>query len=104
MFAGVRPPRLAILVDINDADWQNTCQRVIECLSTIWGGKYSIIILTDGNEISNHFWKLLKAFDPDYICEYLKTGLDLRLSLPSEFETWVKSCVEGEFPNGNHSQ
>ncbi len=104
MFAGVRPPRLAILVDINDDDWQNTCQRVIECLSTIWGGKYSIIIPTDGNEISNHFWKLLEAFDPDYICEYLKTGLDLKLSRPAEFEDLVKSYVECEFPKGNPSQ
>ena len=35
--ASVRPARVAVLVDEADKDWQNTCLRVIEFYSRLWG-------------------------------------------------------------------
>ena len=86
VFAGVRPARLAVLVDQDDQDWQDTCRRIIECLASTWGGKYSIIVPTDGSRIDAIFWEVLEAFDPDYICEYHRTGLDLKIASAPRYE------------------
>jgi hypothetical protein len=85
IFASVRPHRVAVLVDRSDPDWRDTCLRIIEFYSTIWGGKYNIIVPTDGETISPTFWKILEAFDPDYLYVYSKTLLDLKLAKPSQY-------------------
>jgi len=86
VFAGVRPARVAVLLDQDDPGWQDTCRRVIECLSSTWGGKHSVIIPTDRSKIDAVFWDILEAFDPDYIFEYCRTGLDLKIALPQQYE------------------
>lgn len=72
-------------MDAADPDWQETCRRIIECLSSLWGGKYSLIIPTDGKTISPPFWHLLEAYDPDYIVRYHKTARDIMLARPDEY-------------------
>ena len=62
----------------------------------MWGGKHSIIIPTDGSRVDSVFWELLEAFDPDYICEYHKTGLDLKIGSPSRYEDWLQSNLKQE--------
>src|ERR1035437_6011341 len=99
VFAGVRPPRLAVLVDQTDVQWQDTCRRVIECLSSTWGGKYSVLIPTDGSKIDAQFWDILEAFDPDYICEYLKTGLDLKIGSPQRYESLLEQHLQNQWPD-----
>ncbi len=64
----VRPQRIAVLVSEGSSDWQETCREIMHVLPTIWGGKYSLIIPTDGVSIRPPFWELLQAYDPDYIC------------------------------------
>lgn len=56
----------------------------------LWGGKCSLIVPTDGKTILPVFWQLLEAFDPDYLYLYRKTGLDTKLSRPSEFAGWLQ--------------
>jgi hypothetical protein len=93
VFAGVRPARIAVLIDQDDQDWQETCRRIIESLTSTWGGKYCIIVPTDGTQIDPVFWGLLEAYDPDYICEYDKTCLDLKIAAPEKYGELLEAAV-----------
>jgi hypothetical protein len=93
LHASVRPGRVAILVDNTDKDWQQTCLRIIEFFSQLWGGAYNIIIPTDGNQIDKRFWTILETFDPDYLYRYGKSGEDVFLSKPAEYNAWLDEQV-----------
>lgn len=95
--AGVRPPRLAILVDAAEQHWQVTCECIIEYLTAAWGGKHSIIIPTDGTSIAPMFWALLEAFDPDYCCVYHKTGRDWELTNPATFQNVITAYLASAY-------
>lgn len=82
----VRPGRVAVLVDINDSQWQNTCLRVIEYFTRLWGGCGNIIVPTDGKVISPAFWRILERFDPDYLKAYARTGRDIEIEDAATFE------------------
>jgi len=82
----VRPGRLAILVDITDASWQQACVRIIEYLTRMWGGCGNIIVPTNGREILPMFWNILERFDPDYLLYYRKTGRDMEMETPEKFD------------------
>jgi hypothetical protein len=84
--ASLRPQRIAVLVDKADQEWQDTCLRVIEFFSQLWGGAYNLIVPTDGKTIDERFWTILEAFDPDYLYVYRKSGEDIRLSRPEEYQ------------------
>jgi hypothetical protein len=77
---------MAVLVDINDGQWQNTCLRVVEYFTRLWGGCGNIIIPTNGETISSQFWKIMECFDPDYLLVYSRTGRDIEIEKPAEFE------------------
>lgn len=85
----LRPGRVAILVKSDDRDWMQTCLRIIEWTTTVWGGWYTCVVPTDGNTIDERFWTILQRFDPDYICRYQKTGRDVRIADIHYFEELV---------------
>lgn len=91
--ASVRPPRLAVLVDRNDMKWQHSCQRIVEFLTRTWGGFGSILIPTDGTSIGAVFWKVLERFDPDLLYTYQRSGHDLEIEEPDQFERVYQSYV-----------
>lgn len=99
VLASVRPVRIAVLIDQQDEDWQATCLRVIEFLSTVWGGSYNIIIPTDGTSISETFWQILDAFDPDYFFFYYKTGADLKINHPEKYKEWLEKTTQNYLSN-----
>jgi hypothetical protein len=82
----VRPGRVAVLIDIGDAQWQSTCLRIIEYFTRLWGGYGNIIIPTDGKIIKPLFWRILEVFDTDYLDAYARTGRDVELEDPGKFE------------------
>jgi hypothetical protein len=88
-----RPARVAILVDSSDVDWHHSALRVIELLSSIWGGKHSVIIPTDGSKVDPVFWAVLERFSPDYVFVYRKTGADIRLSHPGKYAAHLKDAI-----------
>jgi hypothetical protein len=94
----LRPARVAVLINQSDHEWQETCLRVIEYFSTIWGGGHCIIIPTDGESIKEPFWQILEAFDPDHIYAYRKTLEDMEISRPADFssicEREIKAWIE----------
>ena len=93
VFAGVRPARIAVLFDERDTYWHQTCQRIIECLCSLWGGEHSLMIPTDGTRIDPIFWDILRAFDADYFCEYHKRGLDLKLAEPQRYDESLQAEI-----------
>ena len=97
VFAGVRPARIAVLFDEKDTYWQETCRRIIECLCSLWGGEHSVIIPTDGTRIETVFWDILKAFDADYICEYHKRGLDMKIASPQIYEERLQAEISRNY-------
>lgn len=78
----------------SDNEWRSTCLRILEFFSTSWGGKRHIIVPTDGNTISEPFWQLLDAFDPDYVYSYSKTLADLKISNPERYEQMLSEQAE----------
>lgn len=102
--ASVRPGRVAILTDRVDDHWQDTCLRIIEFFSRLWGGAYNLIVPTDGKTIDEKFWAILEAFDPDYVYCYRKSGEDIRLSTPNEYNKIVDEHIRshiGQFGQGS---
>ncbi len=100
LFTAVRPPRVACLVNQGDDDWQQTCMQIIEFFSRVWGGAHNIIIPIDGNSISEPFWRILEAYDADYIYYYLQTGSDFKARNPDEYrarlENELKNYLNGQ--------
>jgi hypothetical protein len=88
---GIRPPRLVVLTEDIDLDWQDTMLRILEWFSSCWGGGYALIVPTNGNTIDNEFWWLLEKYDPDYIYFYQKTMLDKKFSNADEYKSWLDS-------------
>jgi predicted RNA-binding Zn-ribbon protein involved in translation (DUF1610 family) len=89
-----RPARVAVLLDSSDVDWRHTALRVIEFLSSIWGGRHGIIVPTDGSTIAPVFWAILDKFSPDYVFFYAKTGDDIRISRPEEYADLLQAHIK----------
>lgn len=82
----VRPHRVAVLTNIDDSNWQDSCLGILEFLTKLWGGSHCVIIPTDGKAISEEFWAILSSYDPDVFLKYQTTYADLRRRAPAEFE------------------
>jgi hypothetical protein len=93
--ARVRPGRVAVLLDVNDAQWQGSSLRVIEYFTRLWGGCGNIIIPTDGKVISPLFWRILERFDPDYLDAYGRTGRDVEIEEPAKFNEAYQRHIAG---------
>ena len=83
-----------MLIDSSDIDWHHTAMRVIEFLSSIWGGRHSVIVPTDGSVIGPVFWGVLEKFSPDYVYFYQKTGADIKISHPDKFAALFQQQIE----------
>jgi hypothetical protein len=94
LFTSVRPARVACLVHEEDPDWQESCLRVIEFFSRVWGGAYNIIVPTDGKDLAPLFWKVLYAYDADYIYYFYKTGIDQKIVHPDEYDAKLESELQ----------
>jgi len=87
LFTRLRPHRIAVLTNVDDPMWQESCISIIAFLSQQWGGYHSLIIPTDGKTIDITFWKFLSAFDPDAIYFYKRSFKDLKRWVPAEAES-----------------
>jgi hypothetical protein len=89
----VRPQRVAVLTNIVDPYWQESCLGIIEYLTKLWGGTHCVIIPTDGNTIDETFWAVLSSHEPDSIYRYQRTGVDERLRDPEKYAKDVADLV-----------
>jgi hypothetical protein len=89
----VRPHRVAVLTNLEDMDWQESCLGVIEFFTKLWGGTHCVIIPTDGKTIDETFWAVLASHDPDIIYRYQRTGADEVDHAPEKFAARVAEEV-----------
>ena len=82
----VRTPRYAVLVDKHKDYWKAYISGIIQSFSQVWGGEHFIIIPTDGKVIDEAFWRILEAYNPDYIGRYIPSLLDLEEADPAKYE------------------
>ena len=61
----VRPWRITFVIDKNAT--YETINYILAKSCNIWGGFYSIIVPTDGENIDQRFIRILKDFDPDML-------------------------------------
>src|SRR5690349_10109543 len=61
-----RPKRVAILVDA-DAITGAEVDHITQSATTYWGGGFWPLIPCDGNALSDDWWALLEAVDPDIV-------------------------------------
>lgn len=85
----VRPPKVAVLINLNDKDWMVSCISIISMFSKMWGGEYNIIIPTDGKSIHDDFIKILKVYDADYIYYYESTVRQFKYFDVDKFNTII---------------
>lgn len=103
----LRPPRVAVFLDNHDKNWKDTVMRVIEILSSVWGGDGYILIPTDGEEISPYFQELLKQYDPDFVIKYQRTGHDFKKISESKFNKFIDTATKNylkQYPDSDKAE
>jgi hypothetical protein len=94
--SSVRTPRLAVLIDEGNHHWQTVVRSLVRTFSETWGGKYFLIVPTDGRRIKEKFWELLEAYSPDYLGSYLFTLADLQEADPPTYDA-AKSRLQSNW-------
>lgn len=89
--SAVRPPRLAVLIDEANPYWRTVVRSLIQIFSGTWGGKYFLMVPTDGKRIKEKFWELLEAYSPDYLGMYTPTLADLEHADPDRYKSIIDS-------------
>lgn len=83
--ATVRPPRCAIFINKSSRYWKSAIDGAIAQASQVWGGRYFLIIPTNGTSIDAKFWELLEAYSPDHLAIYNLTFSDLKEADPTKY-------------------
>jgi hypothetical protein len=83
----VRTPRFAAFIDESSPYWRTDVAALVRIFSQTWGGKYFLIVPTDGKRITNKFWELLEAYSPDRLGLYEMTLADLQEADPERYRT-----------------
>lgn len=76
IYINKRPIRIAFFVDSNGSpEWFD---RIFKFNQEKWGGRFNPIILTDGENISEHEWTFLRKYDPDIILSNIDLADNLK--------------------------
>lgn len=94
VISAVRTPRFAVFIDESTPYWRTAVTSLIRVFSLTWGGKYFLIVPTDGKRIKDKFWELLEAYSPDYIGTYTVTLADLEEADPDRYHATVDQWRE----------
>src|SRR5215469_15003514 len=86
IISAVRTPRFVVFIDENNPYWRTAVASLTRIFSHTWGGKYFLIVPTDGKRIKDKFWELLEAYSPDYLGAYSFTLADLEEANPADYQ------------------
>src|SRR5712664_4264212 len=75
-----RPHRVAFLVEDNPQSLA-IIDEIFEYNRDRWGGRYNAIVLTDGQRLTDGWWALLEAADPDVVKSFVTLTDDLVASI-----------------------
>jgi hypothetical protein len=73
-------------IDERNPNWRTAVTSMIRIFSQTWGGKYFLIVPTDGKRIKDKYWELLEAYSPDYLGKYQMMLADLEEADPAEYK------------------
>ena len=89
--SSVRSPRFVAFIDENNPHWRTVVASLTRIFSRTWGGKYFLIVPTNGTRIKDKFWEILEAYRPDYLGTYLFMLADLKEADPASYEAYADS-------------
>lgn len=78
--ARTRPVRAAFLIDPDTLPPEAFDALIEDCMGA-WGGGYWPIVPTDGETVSEEYWRLLDLTDPDFITAAVPVSEDLQRDL-----------------------
>ncbi|WP_146103663.1 hypothetical protein [Nonomuraea solani] len=99
--ATVRPPRCAIFINGASDYWRAAVDGAIMQASQVWGGRYFLIIPTDGERISAKFWELLEEYSPDHLAIFDLTFSDVEHADPDQYKTTKQRYRDSWDSEGN---
>lgn len=76
IYVNKRPLRVAFLVE-GKPESMAIIDAVLAYGRERWGGRYSPLVLTDGRTLTDAWWALLEAVDPDVIKSFVTLTDDL---------------------------
>ncbi len=85
VYINKRPLRVAFLIE-NTPESLAIIDAIFAYNRDRWGGRYHPIVITDGQTLTDAWWELLEAVDPDVVQSFvalsddLLTGIDRRVS------------------------
>jgi hypothetical protein len=81
----VRPLKLAFV--INESISVDKFREIVEYQSTLWGGKYNLLVPTDGNTIQRNWLSVLRDHNSDSLICCRTDGIDYSDSLINQLTT-----------------
>jgi hypothetical protein len=93
------------LINENSRHWKAAVTGAITCASEVWGGRYFLLIPTDGKRIKDKFWEILEAYSPDHIGVYRLSFADMEVADPVQYaetkqrwyDAWKEKGFGGDF-------
>jgi hypothetical protein len=83
---GVRPARVAVVTRAEEG-WEHSALRVLEVLSTTWGGAGGIIVSCDDDGLSQEqLWSAIELYDPDVWAAHVRTYRGHRIRDPESYD------------------
>ena len=93
-----RPMRIVFLVDSSSASIE-MLDQIIDYNQALWGGRFNPIMLTDGRDIEDKWWKFLRDIDPDVI----KPMVSLDIELIEKFDNFLSPLTIEQFREDKRS-
>lgn len=81
VFVKRRCIKRAFFLNPSQPNWQEWIDAICRYNQEVWGGRYSPIILTDGETLSADWWTFLSQYDPDYIFSITKLSATLEAEI-----------------------
>src|SRR5437016_12070795 len=80
IYINKRPLRVAFLIE-NKPESLAIIDTILDDNRNRWGGRYNPIVVTDGQTLTDDWWTLLEAVDPDIVKSFVTLSDDLVASI-----------------------
>ncbi len=80
IYVNKRPLRVAFLIE-DTPESLGIIDAILGYNRGRWGGRYNLIVITDGQTLTEAWWSLLEAMDPDVVTSFVPLSDDLMASL-----------------------
>lgn len=95
---GVRPTRAAVRIGQYEG-WEHSALRVLEVLSTTWGGAGDIIVACDSDGVTgDQLWSVVELFDPDIWASHTPTHRGWLLRDPAGYHKYLDAQTDASLP------